>query len=280
MKNGSLKTAIILFATISVLASSAALLSRTAPARSGAAGRTNPMEALALSMTREMRQLLASYTWLRIDQYFHSTGLKMRENTEIVPLLRLVTLFDPSFVDAYIVLACHLADHLGRKREALEIIREGIKNNMGDGGKPLSPRVSELYFGAGWIFFTHFHETAEAALSISQGRKYLTPECDTDDVYLAGKLLDYIARNSTEELAAAVKMPEKTIEGGGQSHSGEPAQESRDDDGCDDPDHAFAGQNPWHDPGTRDDLSRVTGVYIVLSVFVFAGAAFGFLKKR
>jgi len=291
LKRLSVRLSLVLAAAILVFSVSSSYLSRRMPSAGELAGKINPVEALAVSMTLELRQIIASITWLRVDEYFHSSARSMRYNTEIVPLLRLVTLFDHSFVDAYLVLAFHLADHLNRQREALEILKEGIAGNLRPDGRPTSGKISELFFEAGWINVTHFHDTSEAAANIVMGEKFITPECDTDNVFLARKLLYYIRGNSTEEIKFDLKpkmIGGLNFDGGAtaaislaESVSAESAVKKSEggEDGTGVSD-LYAGRNPWNNPGLRKDLKCLSLVYVLASLIFLSFARFFAFKRK
>ncbi len=249
----------------------------------------NPIVSLSLSMSKELRQVAASYIWLRVDEYFHSTAVKFRENTEIVPLLKLVTIFDSSFIDAYLILAHHLAFHLEKPGRALAVLKEGIESNL----TPPASRLSELYFESGWIHAILNNETNEAILALEAGQKYLSADCDKDNAHLAMKLMQFLKNSLREDFdinsyRTDINRAEilKKFEGGGEldhhnhgdEHSGG-HEHIHGHGGCihshsDGPgseefarEHQYAGDNPWHNPFLCSRLK--SGVYFYVSLFIF-----------
>ena len=254
----------------------------------------NPIISLSLSMSKELRQVAASYLWLRVDEYFHSTAVKFRENTEIVPLFKLVTVFDSSFIDAYLILSHHLAFHLQKPAKALAVLKDGIENNL----TPPASRLSELYFESGWIHAILNNETNEAILALEAGQKYLSADCDADNAHLAMRLLHFLKNSVKSDFdidfyRANINRAEilKKFEGseiahhhnhdhdrghehehehehahdhgyGGciHSHDGEPGSEEFARE------HQYAGHNPWHNPFLCSRLR--SGVYFYISLFI------------
>lgn len=278
---------------------------------------TNPIVSLSLSMSKELRQVAASYLWLRVDEYFHSTAVKLSANTEIVPLFKLVTIFDSSFIDAYLVLAHHLAFHLKKTDGALEVLKDGVANNL----KPPAPRLSELYFEAGWIYALLKNDTAEAILALTEGERYLTKECDADNAHLAIRLLKYLDKTMPENFDINAyrrtmsnedvhrKLEEMNICAGGHDHDHGHDAEGHDHDepghvhdencahdhgpassGQDEAEklynealrreHKFAGQNPWHNPFLAARLRGGAIAYVLIFLLLQAvSTAAATLKK-
>ena len=239
-------------------------------AKRAAAPDANPIVALSLSMSRELRQVVASCVWLRIDEYFHSTGTPLRTNREIVPLLKLVTIFDGSFIDAYFILAHHLSFHLANHRPAVELLNEGIARNK----SPLNPRISELYFEAGWILSMNLNDTAEAIFNLREGKKYLTDQCDYDNAHLALKLLDYLERTAKGE-SGIVKMAPRTYDKNAsfkQLMNCEDEEKEGEHAGHDEEheSHLYFGQNPWHNPGAVKNLENSIVFYFSFFVIFLA----------
>ncbi len=250
----------------------------------------NPIISLSLAMSKELRQVAASYLWLRVDEYFHSTAVKFRENTEIVPLFKLVTIFDSSFIDAYLILSHHLAFHLQKPDKALAVLKEGIENNL----NPPDSRLSELYFESGWIHAILNNETGEAIIALEAGRKHLSSDCDKDNAHLAMRLLQYLKNSLRDDFnidsyrnninrAAILKKFEV---GEDREHHHQHGDEHNHEQGhihghggcihshTDEPgfeefarEHQYAGHNPWHNPYLCSRLK--SGVYFYISLFIF-----------
>lgn len=246
----------------------------------------NPIISISLAMSKELRQVAASYLWLRVDEYFHSTAVKFRENTEIVPLFKLVTIFDSSFIDAYLILSHHLAFHLEKPAQAIAVLKEGIENNL----TPPDSRLSELYFESGWIHAILNNETNEAILALEAGNKFLSADCDKDNAHLAMRLLQYLKNSLRDDFdinsyRTNINRTEilKKFEGDHlHEHEAEHEHEHENNHGhggCihthdDGPgseefarEHQYAGDNPWHNPFLCSRLK--SGVYFYISLFIF-----------
>ncbi len=274
---------------------------------------TNPIISLSLSMSKELRQIAASYLWLRVDEYFHSTAVKMSENSEIVPLFKLVTIFDPSFIDAYIVLAHHLAFHLDKIENSLMVLKEAINNNL----HPPAPRLSELYFQAGWIYAMLKKETNEAILMLDAGQKYMNSECDQDNAHLALRLNKYLKNsldesfdiNSFHTKFGQNDIRTKMINEHDLNHNHEHKHEHEHEHGVcihehdlnhnhehkhehehehgvciheheGDKEHRYAGSNPWHNPYQCKRLKNASYFYICLLILIITGLKLSTIYSR
>lgn len=224
-------------------------------------------------MSRELRQVVASLAWLRIDEYFHSTESSFSSNREIVPLLKLVTIFDPSFTDAYLILAHHLAFNLGDRDGAISVIDEGISKNT----SPPAPKLAELMFEAAWIRISLAHDTDETIALLSRGGKLVTRDCDPDNTALAMRLLDRLEKARSGKGFVLTAPPRaadaeflKGLCGHEDDHEGDAGHEEDHDEGHS---HIFAGQNPWHVPDNFRRLRNATAAYFVIAFFLLAASA-------
>jgi tetratricopeptide (TPR) repeat protein len=106
-----------------------------------------PMQLLILGLG-EFRYTLASMVWIKIDCYWHEfefNTITNEQNTSIVPMLRLVTLLDPHFQQAYEIGGYFLSHDLGLTREAIDFLEEGVRNN---------PESFQINFDLGMLYFT------------------------------------------------------------------------------------------------------------------------------
>lgn len=80
----------------------------------------------------EIKTVLARYLWFRMD-LFHEVldnqGVAPERQTEVLPLLRIVTLLDPTMTDSYDQIVWDLYRGHGKLDLALEVLDEGIKKN-------------------------------------------------------------------------------------------------------------------------------------------------------
>ncbi|MBQ7525908.1 MAG: tetratricopeptide repeat protein [Abditibacteriota bacterium] len=118
------------------------------------------------------REVIAGALWVRADSFFHSGNFKA-----IIPLVRLVTWFDPHNLDVYTTGAWHLdynfvdnANSVSDKRyipASIALLKEGIKNN---------PDVWDLYFELGW---SHYYKKCN---DYDNALKYIEEACKHDGI--------------------------------------------------------------------------------------------------
>lgn len=87
---------------------------------------------LFLDLLGEGRTLLARLLWFQADLYHEqqdSVGVNVFQQKEVIPLLRMVTYLDPSFVDAYDVIAYDLDEGFGQTLQAIDLVEEGLVYN-------------------------------------------------------------------------------------------------------------------------------------------------------
>lgn len=85
-----------------------------------------------LDVLGELRYTAAALLWMKVDYYHHEyefQGKKLTQNEPIMPLIRLITLLDPHFVQAYDFGAFHLAVDLKRPEQGMKFLAEGVANN-------------------------------------------------------------------------------------------------------------------------------------------------------
>ena len=94
----------------------------------GDSGGRSAMYALA----GEFRSVIANVLWIKVEKYHHEfirTNADWRVDTEILPLIKVITDLDPHFTDAYICGAWMLCMGLDRTDEGLAYLREAARNN-------------------------------------------------------------------------------------------------------------------------------------------------------
>ncbi len=131
------------------------------------------------------RKMAANFVWLQVDQYWHEGAL-----FRMVPLMRTTVILDPTFVDAYLLGAWHLAynitvglpetpeaekkfdpdagKRLGTKESfyfyAADFLKDGISNN---------PKDYRLYFDLGYrIYHEKLHDNEAAATYLKEAVRY------------------------------------------------------------------------------------------------------------
>lgn len=87
---------------------------------------------LFLDLLGEGRTLLARTLWFKADLYHEqqdAAGVDTFRQKEVIPLLRMVTYLDPTFADAYDVIAYDLQEGYGQTRAAIDLVDEGLLYN-------------------------------------------------------------------------------------------------------------------------------------------------------
>ncbi|MBS2035094.1 hypothetical protein JST97_08895 [bacterium] len=87
---------------------------------------------LFLDLLGEGRTLVARVLWFKADLYHEqqdAAGVDAFQQKEVIPLLRMVTYLDPTFADAYDVIAYDLQEGYGQTRAAVDLVDEGLLYN-------------------------------------------------------------------------------------------------------------------------------------------------------
>ncbi len=92
-----------------------------------------------------LRTFAAAVLWNRIEPQFHEyySGVPITEQSYMVPTMRLVTLLDPQFAQAYYVSSYIVYDKVG-PAQGVAIAREGVRNNPSSG--QLRANLAQLLF--------------------------------------------------------------------------------------------------------------------------------------
>lgn len=125
----------------------------------------------------EFRATIADILWVKVDDYFHSSvseedherihpghkdwhpnkeaqhHAETHPDAEFMPLIRLVTWLDPSFMMAYQVGGWWLSNKLNKQDEAISFLKEAIRNN---------PHRYEGYYELGWLYHRKLRNDMEA----------------------------------------------------------------------------------------------------------------------
>lgn len=131
------------------------------------------------------RKMAANFVWLQVDRYWHEGAL-----FRMVPLMRTTVTLDPTFVDAYLLGAWHLAYNItaglpetpeaekvfdpevgrriGQKESfyyfAADFLKDGIWNN---------PKDYRLYFELGYrVYHDKLKDNEQAALYLKEAVRY------------------------------------------------------------------------------------------------------------
>jgi hypothetical protein len=102
---------------------------------------------IILDVFGEFRTVMARYLWFKMD-LFHEVlddeGVAHEKQAEVMPLLRMVSLLDPTITDAYDVIAWDLYKGHHMTKEAIAVIREGLMRN---------PSSQQLQFRLAMLLF-------------------------------------------------------------------------------------------------------------------------------
>lgn len=137
----------------------------------------------------EIKTVLARYLWFRMD-LFHEVlddqGVEPEKQTEVLPLLRIVTLLDPSMTDSYDQIVWDLHKGHGKTESALKLLDEGLRRN---------PKSYELTFRKALIM--HMEDRFKDSAALASQALALTQ----DEVRLADCLrLIYWSARKTKNL--------------------------------------------------------------------------------
>lgn len=193
------------------------------------------LEDLLLQAFSDFRIALSNFLWIRVDAYLHLYALReelekkveakaeakheheagkphrrhltpeqqrarARMESEIMPLVRIVTWLDPHFVLAFQVGAWTLGDRLKKPAEAEEFLKEGIRNN---------PDRYELYSELGFTYFFYLKDYPKAAIAF--GRALQLPIAHLNEKKKTIRMLAYCYEKSGE-IEKAVTILEKYIQ--------------------------------------------------------------------
>lgn len=111
----------------------------------------------------DVKGLVARYLWFKMD-LFHEVldeqGVSAERQSEVLPLLRMVSLLDPTITDAFDQIAWDLFWGHQKVEEALSILEEGLRRN---------PTDNRLHFRKGIILFKvrEFQKAMEAVADVA-----------------------------------------------------------------------------------------------------------------
>ena len=135
----------------------------------------------------EFRATIADILWVKVDDYFHSSvseedherihpghkdwhpnqetqhRAETNPDAEFMPLLRLVTWLDPSFMMAYQVGGWWLSNKLNKPEEAISFFKEAIRNN---------PQRFEGYYELGWLYYRTYGNYSESLRYFNTALQY------------------------------------------------------------------------------------------------------------
>ena len=137
-----------------------------------------------LDIFGQSRTLLARYLWFKMDIYHEvldEQNVPVEKQAQVIPLLRLVTLLDPSLTDAYDLLAYDLVKGHGKIKEALHLLEEGLGN---------APHNPTLLIRKALIL----HQNKQYTETLSPAEKAVTYTTEEFDILNANRLLYWSAK--------------------------------------------------------------------------------------
>lgn len=100
-----------------------------------------------IDVVGEFKTVLARYLWFRMD-LFHEVlddqGVDPEKQKEVLPLLRMVTLLDPSMTDSYDQIVWDIYKGTGDYETAMSLLDEGLEKN---------PKSYELTFRKALLYY-------------------------------------------------------------------------------------------------------------------------------
>lgn len=151
---------------------------------------------ILLDVFGEFRTVLARYLWFKMD-LFHEVlddeGVEHSQQTEILPLLRMISLLDPSMTDSYDNIAWDLYKGHKQDKQALAILDEGLERN---------PQSFQLWFRRALIT----HQMKEYVPSVEAGKKAVEFAEDEFDILNANRILYWSAKETADKTAARAAL--------------------------------------------------------------------------
>ncbi len=156
---------------------------------------------ILLDVFGEFRTVLARYLWFKMD-LFHEVlddeGVDHDKQIEILPLLRMISLLDPSMTDSYDNIAWDLYKGHRQDKQALAILDEGLERN---------PRSVQLWFRRALIT----HQMKEYRQSVEDAKKAVEYAQDEFDILNAHRMLYWSGKEIGDKAAMRVGI-DKLIE--------------------------------------------------------------------
>ena len=193
------KTIALLAALLIVIIFSATLLDDYADKNFKAKTTVDYSASALLDILGELRYTAAALLWMKTDYYHHEyefAGKPLNINEPIMPLIRLITLLDPHFVQAYDFGAYHLAVNLRMYKESMNFLKEGLTYN---------PNSFELNWEYGFLLYMakNYSEALPYLLKARELREQKTPSYDDfmKVVWVNSRIIDSLEHIGQSEKA-------------------------------------------------------------------------------
>jgi tetratricopeptide (TPR) repeat protein len=100
------------------------------------------------------REIAADLIWFQAVQYYGGYAKGQHDLAYFVALIDIVNQLDPYFIFPYVFGAVVMSEDLGQFERGIDVLRRGMQHN---------PRVWELPFEAGFLYYTVARDAARAA---------------------------------------------------------------------------------------------------------------------
>lgn len=87
---------------------------------------------LGEALLGQLRTALAGELWMQVDLYEHAMqaqGIPYNHQRDVLPLLKMVIVLDPTFADAYLDAAFQIMFDTRDYARALDVVEDGLQNN-------------------------------------------------------------------------------------------------------------------------------------------------------
>jgi tetratricopeptide (TPR) repeat protein len=151
---------------------------------------------ILLDVFGEFRTVLARYLWFKMD-LFHEVlddqGVANSQQAEVLPLLRMVSLLDPSMTDAYDNIAWDLYKGHRQAAQALAILDEGLERN---------PQSFQLRFRRSLVCY----QDKQYAAALESARKAVDLAVDEFDKLNSNRMVYWSAKQLGDRAAMRVAL--------------------------------------------------------------------------
>ncbi|MCC6484543.1 MAG: hypothetical protein IT209_06825 [Armatimonadetes bacterium] len=142
------------------------------------------------SLAGQFRTVFANLLWMKADSYHHEFvehNPNWAQDTDILPLMRMITSLDPHFTQAYASGGWMLGLYQKKPQEAKRFLNEGIRNN---------PKSAELYETLGFIIWRCDKDGKLALANYREAEKNAATEFDRERLARAVRTLQHQVASS------------------------------------------------------------------------------------
>ncbi len=135
------------------------------------------------NLAGQFRSVFANLLWMKADNYHHEFtehNPHWAQDSDILPLMRMITYLDPHFTQAYASGGWMLGLYQKRPAQAKQFLTEGIRNN---------PKSSELYETLGFVIWRCDKDARLALANFQEAEKCATTEFDRERLQRSVRIL-------------------------------------------------------------------------------------------